>query len=987
MNQERANNRLNFVRAISLLLTFCTGFTGLVYEVVWHSYLSNLLGSQAQAASIILAVFLGGLALGYIIFGRLSRNGSAQGLVSLCGIVEIGIGAWALFFPQLFSVVWQKNGIMPLGGWSSAAIDVGVAVFLIGLPTILMGGTLPLLTQGLARDLADAAPFHARVYAINTAGAFFGCLTAGFFFVPVLGLPLTVMGMGFVNLAAGLLLIIFAFPLRVDELRNSRIREMSESVAQRIHAHATLPIARACVVAFVAGVAAITLQTAVIRLVGLSMGSSQYAFSMVVSVFILMLALGAWQLATDERAALPLWLNQLLVVTGMLALYFLIPYWPYASHVLRTLVTDELPSFYLYHLLAFLSLAAVLAIPVGAMGSTLPLLFREARDHFSSLGVNVGRIYGLNTVGCVVGAIVGGHLLLYYVDLDVIIRICLAAGLFTVLLVFPWFDQREGLLSRVFVMMVIAMVGYLTAMVPPWPKNQLATGTFRATKAFSFSYEGAAEFYRRFTRSWKVLEYKDDPNTTVAVIESKDNEGGDQPSRSLWVNGKSDGSTEGSDMRTTLLLAHLPGLLEQAESKRAGVIGFGTGITVGALTLYPDIEKIDCMEIAPFVRNFSHRFDFANHAAGTHSKVQWRINDAYRVLGSSKEKYAIIVSEPSNPWVSGVERLYAIEFYDIVRAKLDKGGIYAQWFHTYSLSESTVALILNTFSAAFPSVHIFRSNSDLILIGSLDPLRKEALIAAQERFGLPEVEKELGKVGVKALSSLLADELWLPTSIFSKAGYHSLDFPKLSYRAGRDFFMQAGTDLNLLPEQEHYRATTRSYWDRSLLADYVSLQAEKGNAISQEDLAKYYCGNDRSSFFPGWRGAPFPCKALLVSLAVDQKMALDKNFSSNEITVLRALKEGTALKTKAASLEDAATAARLFADYRSPFLPISGERLLTYSADCFADKTPKHIECRIKIFQALAWNGFSELAHEQFDRLKVTPEVPWERLDELAKFL
>ena len=221
-------------RALALLLTIATGFSGLVYEVAWQKYLATLLGSHSEATAAVLGLFLGGLALGYAGFGALShrlmerarRRGTAPRLLLVYGVVEAAIGVYALLFPALFRGAQTLSFALPaLPDGAGFALDLGLAALLIGPPAVLMGGTIPLLTQALARSLADATRFHAFVYAFNTAGAFAGALAAGFWLVPSLGLVGVLRAMAALNLSAGTLFLLLG-------LRQTAAHPSSLSAAQ-----------------------------------------------------------------------------------------------------------------------------------------------------------------------------------------------------------------------------------------------------------------------------------------------------------------------------------------------------------------------------------------------------------------------------------------------------------------------------------------------------------------------------------------------------------------------------------------------------------------------------------------------------------------------------------------------------------------------------------------------------------------------------------
>src|SRR5215831_12993710 len=271
-------------RRAALALTCLTGFSGLVYEVAWQKYLATLLGSHSEATAAVLALFLGGLSLGYSLFGRITLRAvaraaerrSAPRLLLLYGCVEAGIGAHALLFPLLFRAVSALSFAIPhRAGGIGFALDVALSAVLILPPTILMGGTIPVLTQALARSLSDATRTHAFVYAFNTAGAFLGALAAALVLIPWLGLEKVVLAMGAVNLAAG-------GTFAALGLRRRDAPELAASAPGPAP-----PIGDYAAVAMLIGFAAITLETVLIRVGGLAVGASNFTFAMVVASFVL----------------------------------------------------------------------------------------------------------------------------------------------------------------------------------------------------------------------------------------------------------------------------------------------------------------------------------------------------------------------------------------------------------------------------------------------------------------------------------------------------------------------------------------------------------------------------------------------------------------------------------------------------------------------------------------------------------------------------
>src|SRR5690606_9501574 len=271
------------MRFLARLLTVLTGATGLVYGVTWQKSLSTLLGSHSEATAAVLGIFLAGLSVGYGLFGRLTRaqvaraagSGRPPRLLATYGLIEAGIGVYALLFPAFFGLVQRLSFAIPHGAAGVGfAFDVALAALLILPPTILMGGTIPILTQALSRSLEDATRFHAFVYAFNTAGAGAGALAASFLLVPWLGLRNVMFAMGAVNVLVG------ATFLALSGRPVPMAGATAESAAAPVRRSRELLVC--AVAALLVGFAMMVVQTVLIRIAGLSFGSSQFTFAMVV---------------------------------------------------------------------------------------------------------------------------------------------------------------------------------------------------------------------------------------------------------------------------------------------------------------------------------------------------------------------------------------------------------------------------------------------------------------------------------------------------------------------------------------------------------------------------------------------------------------------------------------------------------------------------------------------------------------------------------
>lgn len=920
--------KLSLARQTTLGITLCTGFTGLVYEVTWHSYLANLLGSHAKASCLILSTFLGGLAIGYALFGRISRGMMAEKSLRLCALVEFLIGIWALCFPALYTVIWNTLFVQ-----SQSVLlfvdELMLAMLFILPPTILMGGTLPLLTQGLSITTAESSRFHARLYAVNTAGAFLGALMSGFLMLPRLGLPGTLLSAAIVNIGAGI-------GLRLISQNVETAGQSPDSSKLRPHSDDSLSLGTSIAWSLLAGFYAITLQMLCIRMVGLTVGSSEYAFATIVGTFIMLLAIGAAREANPNKESTPLWINQSFVVLGLIIAYLIMPIVPYSAHLVRISLTSIPPNFYVFHLFVLLGFTVVLGTAVSAMGGTLPLLFSATRRDRAALGKTVGYVYGFNTVGCVLGATLGGYAALFIFNIDQMFRICTVMATLPLFAV-PFFRRDVAKRSA----MLAAALILVIATLDDWPKERFAVGTFRIRQPLNGSFKGPAEFHKSFNGFQTILAYKDDPNTTMAITEN----GG---SRSIVINGKSDGSTSGGDRHTTKTLAHLPALLQTSTSGVVAVVGFGTGITVGSLSLHESIKKIQILEISSAVRANSGLFDRANNAASKSEKIEWHVQDAYRFLLTSPYQYAVIASEPSNPWVSGIERLYSKELYEIARKKLAPGGIYAQWFHTYSISQPTFEIVLGTFRSAFPHVHLFNRGGDVIILGSNEPIERENLILAASRFQSSVIKEDLSDIGIRSFEALLADEVWLPDDVGRTAKQQSLIAPILAYNAGFDFFTDATTSVSSYVEAPNRRAGVNAALNLSLLGQLRKYWPYTYNGLR---LAQVLCRSEQPQFSPGWQRYPYPCRAALLAGAVDRSIAQSPPNQQDEVNSIRTLlkRETGQISPMPLNIDRVINALVFYSANGSAFVELDRENVEDFSAPCRDEKNDarKRQQCNL----------------------------------------
>jgi spermidine synthase len=790
------------IRLAALLLTVLTGFSGLVYEVAWQKLLATLLGSHAEATAAVLAIFLGGLATGYALFGRATRRvlerarrrGRPPRLLYLYALVEAGIGLYAFLFPTLFGVAQQISLLVPTESAGLAfGFDVALSALLIGPPTVLMGGTIPILTLALAGDLGQSTRVHAWVYGFNTIGAFAGALAGAFFLIPRLGLDGVLYAMGCVNL------VVAAVFAQLDRGAADVAPDFAEPARDA-------PVARFGAwagVALLAGFAMMALQTTLNRIGALALGSSEFTFATVVAVFVLCIAMGSLGVSTLSRIPRGLVVgSQWALLLLLFPIYGIMEDTPYWAHAIRVLFRQVDPAFYAYQLATFGAVLAVLAVPVGLAGALLPLLFHELRREVRDLGAVAGRLYAWNTLGSLMGALVGGYILLFWVDLHHVYRIAMAAvALAAAILTHLVLETRPRAVPLLLLLPTLAAIWLL----PAWSPERLSAGLFRAPQPLPASFLGPDALFSQRSRG-DVIFYDDDPTSTVTVTEDRDH------NRSIVVNGKSDGSLAG-DYPTMALSALIPALMAERH-ERCFVIGWGTGVSAGELAALDATRSVRVAEISRGVIEAAPLFDVGNLAASRNPKVEIRRGDAYRSLLQAEGRYDVIVSEPSNPWVTGVEMLYSREFLEAARSRLAPGGVYAQWFHLYESDEDVVALVLRTYASVFPHVSVwFALGSDLLLLGFDRPDRPLDVRALETRFERSDFSAGFGRVGIESFPQLLAHEL-LPLgtlhAVEPEGDLHTLRHPILSHRAARAFFRSRQATLPRYLTPAHQQVSERN---------------------------------------------------------------------------------------------------------------------------------------------------------------------------------
>ena len=731
-------------RPLVITLLLLSGATGLVYELTWSKRLANLLGNTGQAHAIVLSTFMGGLALGAFLFGR--RADRSKRPLSLYGVLELGIGLSALMLPRVLEVSGELYlHLAPgLSGFPRLAARLGLAASALLIPTLLMGGTLPVLMRHLTEGLGSARRELSILYAVNSLGASAGCLFAGMMLVPGLGLTVSERLAAMVNLLLGGAAVVAGW---------NRLATPSASSTEPTADAPTFGVSavRAALIGTaLAGFTSMTYETVWIRVLSIVLGGTSYAFTLILTAFILGISLGSFWLSTrsDENALRTFGRLQLALVFAVLISMTAYARLPYAFIQVHARLDHGPQTWGTYQVLSFVVCGLLLLPPTFLLGASFPAAARVALRAMSDVGARLGTTYLWNTIGTVSGALLGGLVLLPLIGLEGTLALALVANLIAA----AWALLAEGsgvpraqaasLLVPAGVAMVIAVMG-----TSGWASTLAASGRYRE---WNRSFDSYSEFLAEVNARSTIRFYRDDVFASVLVGTQDDDR------RYLRINGKVDGSN-GSDIDTQILAAHLGILMHPREVKRVLLVGVGAGITAGSLLTHP-IERLDVVEISPAVVEAAAIFKPDHHDAFNDPRCHVHIEDARTFLALSTEPYDLIVSVPSNPWVSGVSGLFSKDFFEMAKGKLAPGGRLVQWIHTYESSVPLVKLVVRTLRGSFQHGTTWVGPDDLVMVASAEEQVLD-LGTLAERMARPLVRADLARIHLQLPTTLLGRQV------------------------------------------------------------------------------------------------------------------------------------------------------------------------------------------------------------------------------------
>src|SRR4051794_3770695 len=696
------------------LLLFGSGFCALVYQTAWLRMFRLVFGASTAASAAVLAIFMAGLGFGGLLLGkRADRHPSPLGLYA--GL-EAGIAISAGLSPLLLAVVeWlyvAMGGSARLGLAGSSVVRLLLSLIVLGLPTFLMGGTLP----AVARAVEGRADFGRRVvgllYAVNTLGAVLGALLTTFWFLETMGIRKTVWIAALLNL-----LVVLAARGLARELP----AEPADGAGQAAEAPdepTPWPGWLAPCAAALVGFAFLLMELVWYRMLGPLLGGSSYTFGLILAVALLGIGLGGLIYGAGQRQRRP----TLLSFATTCSLEALLIALPFALGdqvaVLAALLRPLAGAGFLALVGGWAAVTAMVVLPPALVaGYQFPLLIALLGSGRRRIGREVGVTYAANTLGAILGSIAGGFGLIPLLTAQGVWRLVallLLALAAVAILAGLRAGLRVGSPRRAALLPVAAgVVGLLfcaaTGPTAFWRHTPIGAGRVRVAE-----WNGPNDVRNKVEDLRQRIVWQADGVESSVALDLSDE-------YAFIVNGKSDGSALAD--APTQVMSGLVGAILHPNPRRALVIGLGTGSTAGWLARVPTMERVDVVELEPAITHVARVCARINQDVLANPKVHLYIGDGREFLLTTKNDYDLVFSEPSNPYRAGVASLFSQDFYKAVVQRLRPGGVFLQWLQAYELDAQVVRTAYATLGSVFPAVESWQVHHvDLLLMASREPV-------------------------------------------------------------------------------------------------------------------------------------------------------------------------------------------------------------------------------------------------------------------------
>lgn len=672
-------------------LFFVSGVCALVYQVMWLRMLSLVFGVTVYAASTVLASFMAGLALGSFLAGRLTGRLSRP--LAAFGALEIGIGLSALATPLVLEgvrAVWlEVQPALPssLAFLTPARFVASFAILIV--PTTLMGATLPVVMRSALVQHRAIGSRIGVLYALNTAGAIVGAVVAGFYLVAEVGMTRSFQLAALANVSIGLI-----------ALAVSRLAPTAGAAAAPAPVAATAPAAgdvaltrgeqQAVLWTFIlSGVMSLAIEIVWFRMLVTMLRPTAYAFTIMLAAVLGGIALGS-AVAAPLLARGRHWLAILTAVQLTISLVAVLSLniLQRAEAASATLV-PWLTGLGLDPFLAPLVVASLLAmLPTSLLlGFAFPVGLSLWASSSADAGRRIGVFYALNVCGAILGAVLGGFVLL------------------------PLLGSRGSLIATA----SLALLSSVALALSQWRRRPNFAGfmAFVGPTAFVMAALNTADPYAltadSVRRTQPLLWREEGVQTTVSVHATPDTR-----NRVMYL----DGTHQASDFPTTAFVHQRIGafpVMLHPHATNALVVGLGGGATAGAVAQFPGMH-VDAVELSPAVIRGAAYFGHINFDLLQRPNVTLHVDDGRNFLLTTGKKYDVITADIILPRHSGASALYSREYFELVRRALEEDGLVLQWNGGEGAAYN---LILRTFLSVFPHTTLWAEGT--LMLGSREP--------------------------------------------------------------------------------------------------------------------------------------------------------------------------------------------------------------------------------------------------------------------------
>ena len=751
-------------------LFFGSGSAGLVYQVLWMRSLGLFFGSDMYGVSIILGTFMGGLALGSLLGGRLAERTVRP--LFWYGLAELGIGLIGLRFSAILAAFEPllQTAYGGAGGGASPgyqALRIGLAGGALLLPTTLMGATLPLILKHFVRSRSVLGEAGAYFYAVNTLGALVGTLAAGFVLLPYLGMARSTAFAAAVNGMIGATCCALGWRARIpDSARDAAQPDLDPLPG--LDPNERRQLATAALIAFgVSGFGSFALEVAWTRILLISFSATVYSFAATLACFLFGIFLGSRMISRlVDRHESPLALFarlELGIAASVAGLGLLLHVTPAVFGRLLAALGPRLGEHALVASTLLVSFP-LLVVPASLLGATFPAALRVYTTSVARVGSRSGDLYASNTLGAVFGSLVAGFVLIPRLGASVTIALL-------------------GLLFLA-VGAALARVSGRAALGALWPAAALTL--LCSAAALLLPYRPLLNFDQASLADAKLLYHAEGVQNTIDVVRAASG------ATSLIIGGNVEADDGYRQRRHFVLKGHLP-LLLMREPARVLVVGLGMGITLRATARHPGLERIDVVELSPDILAAQAQLADVNGNVLANPLVHVRIDDGRLFMKLTPLRFDMITADPIHPKVSRVGYLYTREYYEAIRAHLNPGGVVCQWMPVYQIAPRRLRSAVKTFLEVFPFATLWYVDGHALLVAKLDsPDIDYGLL--QQKFEDPDVREDLASIDISSPEQLLGHLRMGPAEIRAyldaepDVPLNTDDSPYLEYFVPRDLF-------------------------------------------------------------------------------------------------------------------------------------------------------------------------------------------------------